>query len=58
MHKKRAMLIIQLILKAFEGTAKWTTDKIAAVRELIEHTAEYICEQPYCRINNLIDRAL
>ncbi|MDT0604921.1 protein adenylyltransferase Fic [Thalassotalea castellviae] len=62
---------ILYILKAVEETAKWTTDKISAVRELIEHTTKYIreqlpkiytyelvkviFEQPYCRISNLVD---
>jgi len=65
---------ILYILKAVEETAKWTTDKIAAVRELIEHTTKYIreqlpkiytyelvkviFEQPYCRISNLIDSGI
>ncbi|AWK44366.1 MULTISPECIES: protein adenylyltransferase Fic [Photorhabdus] len=59
------------MLTAVEQTAKWTTDKIAAVRELIEHASEYIkqslpkiyshelvqviFEQPYCRISNLVE---
>ncbi|PQQ37966.1 addiction module protein [Photorhabdus luminescens] len=59
------------MLTAVEQTAKWTTDKIAGVRELIEHTSEYIkqslpkiyshelvqviFEQPYCRISNLVE---
>lgn len=60
------------ILKAVEETAQWTTQKIAAVRELIELTREYIShdlpkiyshelltvifEQPYCRIKNLVEK--
>ncbi|GLR71550.1 protein adenylyltransferase Fic [Agaribacter marinus] len=52
--------------------ATWTTAKIAAVKELIEHTSEFIrlnlpkaysfelvqviFEQPYCRIANLVDK--
>ena len=60
------------MLKAVESTAKWTTYKIAAVRELIEDTTNHIkeslpkiythelvqviFEQPYCRIGNLVDR--
>lgn len=60
------------MLKAVEYTARWTTDKIAATRELIEETTRYIqCElpgvyshelvqvifeQPYCRIGNLVER--
>ena len=63
---------ILYMLKAVESTAKWTTNKIAAVRELIEHTTEHIkvglpkiythelvqviFEQPYCRIRNLVDK--
>ena len=60
------------MLKAVESTAGWTTNKIGAVRELIEHTTEFIrtslpkihshelvqviFEQPYCRIGNLVNR--
>ena len=60
------------MLKAVEYTARWTTDKIAATRTLIEDTARHIqqqlprvyshelvqviFEQPYCRINNLVER--
>lgn len=59
------------MLKAVEQTAKWTTEKIAAVRKLIENSTDYIreqlpkiytyelvqiiFEQPYCRIGNLVD---
>ena len=59
------------MLQAVEQTAKWTTQKIAAVRKLIEHSTDYIkeklpkiytyelvqviFEQPYCRIGNLVD---
>lgn len=59
------------MLRAVEQTARWTTDKIAAVRELIVHTTDYvkqqlpkiyshelvdmIFQQPYCRIHNLVD---
>lgn len=59
------------MLRAVEQTARWTTDKIAAVRELIVHTTDYvkqqlskiyshelvdmIFQQPYCRIQNLAD---
>ncbi|AWB68484.1 addiction module protein [Saccharobesus litoralis] len=59
------------MLKAVEHTATWTVGKIAAVRHLIEHTSNHIrtslpkiysyelvqiiFEQPYCRINNLVD---
>lgn len=60
------------MLKAVEYTARWTTDKIAATRTLIEDTTRHIqqqlpriyshelvqviFEQPYCRINNLVER--
>lgn len=59
------------MLRAVEQTARWTTQKIAAVRELINHTTDYvkqqqpkiysrelvdmIFQQPYCRIQNLVD---
>lgn len=62
---------IMYMLKAVEETARWTTDKIATIRKLIENTAEYIkteqpkiytrelvdviFAQPYCRISNLVD---
>lgn len=62
------------ILTAVEQTAIWTTNKIAAVRNLIEHTSNHIreslpkiysyelvqiiFEQPYCRINNLVDNGV
>lgn len=63
---------ILYMLKALESSAIWTTNKIAAVRELVEHTTETIkvslpkiythelvqllFEQPYCRISYLVDR--
>lgn len=59
------------ILKGVEETAAWTTAKIGAVRRLSTETTEYvrrklpkvysrelvdlIFEQPYCRINNLVE---
>ena len=62
---------ILYMLKGVENTALWTTQKIEAVRKLIEHTTEYvqtnlpkiyshelvqiIFEQPYCRIGNLVE---
>src|SRR5690606_8383476 len=61
---------VLFMLSAIEETARWTTAKIGAVRELAEHTATYvkgrlpkiysrelvdvIFEQPYCRIVNLV----
>jgi Fic family protein len=62
---------ILFILDAVEETCTWTTDKIKSIRELMEHTAEYVhgrlpkiyswelvallFKQPYCRIANLVD---
>lgn len=62
---------ILYILKGVEETAAWTTAKIAAIRNLSEHTVEYvkkaapksysrelvdlIFEQPYCRIQDVTD---
>lgn len=60
------------MLKGVEQTAIWTSDKITAIRALMESTTDYIkaqlpkiysyelvqliFEQPYCRINNLVER--
>jgi len=62
---------ILFILDGVEETCTWTTDKIKSIRELMEHTAEYVhsklpktytwelveilFKQPYCRIGNLVD---
>ena len=62
---------ILFILAAAQQTAEWTTRKINAVRGLVEHTNAFvrecvpkiysheliqiIFEQPYCRIQNLVD---
>ena len=62
---------IHFILDGVEETCSWTTDKIKSIRELMEHTAEFIqgrlpkvyswelvallFQQPYCRIANLVD---
>ncbi len=59
------------MLEAVESTARWTTEKIVAIRNLADHTADYvreqlpkiysrelidtIFEQPYCRISNLVE---
>ena len=61
---------ILFILKGVEQTCSWTTDKIKAIRELMQHTSQYVQEQlpktyswelvealfkqPYCRIGNLV----
>lgn len=65
---------ILYVLNGIEESALWTTDKIKAVRELMQHTAEYIhrrlpkiyswelvellFRQPYCRIGNVVDSDL
>jgi Fic family protein len=62
------------ILSGVEETARWTTGKIEAIRQLSLHTAEYvrtslpkvyshelvelIFEQPYCRIQNLTEKKI
>ncbi len=62
---------IMFMLDGVEDTCNWTTDKIKAIRELMEHTGEYmqsqlpkiytwelnelLFRQPYCRISNLVD---
>ncbi len=61
---------IRFVLEGVEQTCIWTTEKIKAIRELMQHTAEFIQDelpkiyswelsealfkQPYCRINNLV----
>ncbi len=65
---------IMFILNGIEETCIWTTEKIQAIRELMEHTAEYVqhklpkiytwelvellFKQPYCRIGNLVDAGI
>jgi Fic family protein len=65
---------IMFILRGVEETCNWTTDKIKAIRELMEHTGEFtqtqlpkiytwelvelLFKQPYCRINNLVDAGI
>ena len=60
------------MLRGIEETARWTTAKIAAIRELSKLTIEHvrlnaekiytrelvdvIFEQPYCRIQNLVEQ--
>jgi len=61
---------IMYMLAGVEETCIWTTDKIKAIRELMQHTSEFVqkqlpkiyswelvealFKQPYCRINNLV----
>ncbi|MDJ0748903.1 MAG: Fic family protein [Woeseiaceae bacterium] len=65
---------INFILDGVEETCTWTTDKIKSIRELMEHTAEFVqselpktyswelvevlFRQPYCRIGNLVDAGI
>ena len=65
---------ILFILDGVEETCNWTTEKIKAIRELMEHTAQFVqmrlpkiytwelCallfKQPYCRIHNLVDSGI
>jgi cell filamentation protein, protein adenylyltransferase len=65
---------IRFVLEGVEETCNWTTEKIKAIRELMEHTAQYIhaqlpktyswelvevlFKQPYCRIGNLVDAGI
>jgi Fic family protein len=62
---------IVFMLEAVDGTARWTTDRISAIRQLMRETAEFvraeaygaysrelvdlIFVQPYCRIQNVVD---
>ena len=65
---------ILYMLAAIEDTARWTTLKIVAIRDLSEKTAvhvkaerpkiysreliDVIFEQPYCRISNVVDKGI
>lgn len=65
---------ILYLLDAVEQTADWTRGKIVAIRDLMEHTVDYVRDrlpsiysrelvdlifvQPYCRIANLVDVGL
>lgn len=65
---------ILFILDGVEETCTWTTDKIKSIRELMEHTGQYVqaqlpkiytwelvellFKQPYCRIGNLVDNGI
>ncbi len=65
---------IKFILDGVEETCTWTTDKIKAIRELMEHTGEFVqkelpktytwelvevlFKQPYCRIGNLVEAGI
>ena len=65
---------IMFILDGVEETCNWTTDKIKAIRELMQHTSQFVqrelpkiyswelveslFKQPYCRINNLVNAGI
>jgi Fic family protein len=65
---------IFFVLDGVEETCTWTTDKIKSIRELMEHTGQYVqsrlpkiyswelvellFRQPYCRIGNLVDAGI
>jgi Fic family protein len=65
---------ILFILDGVEETCNWTTDKIKSIRELMQHTGEYVqnklskiyswelvellFKQPYCRIGNLVEAGI
>jgi Fic family protein len=73
-HEQDWSAWIMFILNGVEETCNWTTDKIKAIRELMEHTGEYtqtslpkiytwelvelLFKQPYCRIGNLVDAGI
>ena len=65
---------VMYMLEGVEETCNWTTDKIKAIRELMQHTSQYVAgklpkiyswelvealfKQPYCRINNLVNAGI
>jgi len=65
---------ILYMLRAVDETARWTTDRIRAIRQLMQDTAEYvktqesgvysselvelIFVQPYCRIRNVVEAGI
>lgn len=65
---------LMFMLSGVEQTARWTCEKISAIRALMNSTSEYIkaelpkiyshelveliFEQPYCRISNLVEREI
>ncbi|MGB5630772.1 MAG: Fic family protein, partial [Woeseiaceae bacterium] len=70
-HERDWAAWILFILDGVEETCTWTTDKIKSIRELMEHTGQFVqnrlpktytwelvemlFKQPYCRIGNLVD---
>jgi len=73
-HKQAWGDWIMFMLNGVEETCTWTTDKIKAIRELMQHTSQYVQQQlpktyswelvealfkqPYCRINNLVSTGI
>ncbi len=65
---------ILFMLNSVEETCLWTTDKIRAIRELMQHTSQYVRKrlpkiyswelvellfrQPYCRIGNVVEAGI
>lgn len=65
---------ILYLLDAVEQTSNWTREKITAIRDLMEHTADHVHKQlpsiysrelveltfvqPYCRIANLVEAGI
>ncbi len=65
---------ILYVLSAVDETARWTTDRIRRVRELMESTADFVRKkqprvyshelvelifvQPYCRIRNVVEAGI
>jgi Fic family protein len=65
---------ILYVLRAVDETARWTTDRIHAIRRLMQNTAEHvraqasgaysrelaelIFVQPYCRIKNVVEAGI
>jgi Fic family protein len=65
---------INFVIEGVEETCLWTTEKIKAIRELMQHTSaflqkkvpkiyswelnEMLFKQPYCRISNLVDSGI
>jgi Fic family protein len=65
---------ILYMLSGVEETCTWTTEKIKAIRELMQHTSQYVhtslpkiyswelvealFKQPYCRIANLVSAGI
>ena len=65
---------IMFMLEGVEQTCNWTTEKIKAIRELMQHTSQYVqrelpkiyswelvealFKQPYCRIANIVNAGI